>query len=266
MEIAVDKNYTGEYEFEPDENDGSCYVARLTAACEVLIFPTEYEGAKISCVYSDGDTPEGKDTVREVIVPEGIMSLSGPLFECFSSLERITLSATVLDIGEEAIIMCPRLSEISVSRDNPAYRSVGGSLYTRDGKCLVRVADATVCESFTLPDSVREIAANAFYGCDRVKSITLSEGLARIGNNAFAGCKSLREIKLPRTLIGIGGLAFARCTALTEILIPEFVCEMGYNVFSGNGTGLRILCEASEASPFWDEDWNADGFPGVWGC
>ena len=74
MEIAVDKNYTGEYEFEPDENDGSCYVARLTAACEVLIFPTEYEGAKISCVYSDGDTPEGKDTVREVIVPDSKIS------------------------------------------------------------------------------------------------------------------------------------------------------------------------------------------------
>lgn len=260
----MDKNYTGEYEFEPDENDEGCYVARLTEACEVLILPTEYEGCAVSCVYSDGDTPIGKDTVREIIVPEGIKSLSGPLFECFSSLCKITLSSTVEEIGEEVIIMCPSLLEISVSEDNPRYRSIGGNLYSKDGKCFVKLAEGAAESTFTLPCSVREIAANAFYGCDRVKSLTLPEGLEKIGNNAFAGCRSLAQIKLPRSLVSIGGLAFARCCALKKITIPEYVCEMGYNVFSGADKNLHILCEASEPSPFWNEDWNADGFFVQW--
>ena len=133
----MNQYYTGEYEFEPDENDDSYYVARLISGCESLIFPTEYEGSPISAVYSDEDGVENRTAVREVTVPEGIKYLYGPLFECFSALEKISISSTVEEIGAEAISRCPRLTSISVSEENKTYKSVGGNLYSKDGKCFV---------------------------------------------------------------------------------------------------------------------------------
>lgn len=47
---------------------------------------------------------------------------------------------------------------------------------------------------FTIPDTVNEIGANAFEGCNKITSIVIPESVTKIGASAFSGCSVLTDI------------------------------------------------------------------------
>lgn len=47
---------------------------------------------------------------------------------------------------------------------------------------------------FTIPDTVVEIGANAFEGCNKITSIVIPESVTKIGAGAFSGCSVLTDI------------------------------------------------------------------------
>lgn len=93
-----------------------------------------------------------------------------------------------------------------------------------------RLCDGAV-ESVTIPTSVREICAHAFYNCRKLKNVTFKGSgkklpsavprseLRMIGDEAFCGCDSLRTILLPDGLEDIGLRAF-RKSGLENIVVP----------------------------------------------
>ena len=95
-------------------------------------------------------------------------------------------------------------------------------------------------ESLSLPDSVTEIKASAFRGCDNLKSITLSKGITKIGYAAFHNCSSLESIAVPNSVAEIGAYAFSGCSLLTSITIPGSVAEVGSRVFTGCSSLKKI--------------------------
>ena len=52
-------------------------------------------------------------------------------------------------------------------------------------------------EAVTIPDSVYEIKAYAFYNCVNLSKITTGKNVKKIGESAFRGCKNLKEFKIP---------------------------------------------------------------------
>ena len=63
----------------------------------------------------------------------------------------------------------------------------------------------TYVEKIILPDSVEQIKAYAFWGCDNLRTVTLGKGLASIGDFAFTNCTGLEKMTLPETVHSIGG-------------------------------------------------------------
>ena len=61
--------------------------------------------------------------------------------------------------------------------------------------------------ALTLPDSVTEIPANAFEGCEKLHSIYCG-GVNKIGDNAFKNCTALRIFTLDNTITELGNNAF----------------------------------------------------------
>ena len=86
-------------------------------------------------------------------------------------------------------------------------------------------------ESLSLPDSVTEIKASAFRGCDNLKSITLSKGITKIEENTFYRCNSLESITLPDNIEEIGNGAFEYCSSLKSVTIPKGVAKIGSAAF-----------------------------------
>ncbi len=81
-----------------------------------------------------------------------------------------------------------------------------------------------------LPDTLKEIPANAFSCNEQLEYLVLGNSLESVGDFAFRGCKSIKELTLPDTLKTIGAAAFAGIGA-EEIVVPESVTYIDDNAF-----------------------------------
>ncbi len=104
-----------------------------------------------------------------------------------------------------------------------------------NGSTVVAVGDgafryAKGIEYVTLPQSVKTVGEEAFYGCSSLKQIKLTgvEELKRLSLCA----ENLKKIELPETLRIIGNGVFSRLKMHT-LTIPASVEQIGQSVFSG---------------------------------
>ena len=130
------------------------------------------------------------------------------------------------------------------------------------------------CSNLTeikIPDSVTSIGNSAFSGCSSLTEIEIPDGLTGIGTSTFSGCRSLTNIEIPDSITSIDNFAFINCSSLTKIIIPKNVAIIGFDAFQ-YCNNLTIYCEAESQPESWHLDWNilSHGLsktyiPTVWG-
>jgi len=81
-----------------------------------------------------------------------------------------------------------------------------------------------------LPNTVRRIEENAFYGLWRLEGVSLPNGLESIGSSAFA-LSGLRSLSIPNMVMSIGMDAFRGCTQLKEIRLPDRLAVIEQGAF-----------------------------------
>lgn len=173
---------------------------------------------------------------------------------------------------------------------------------TYEGKAVTVIADDAFgngslkevsVKSIYIPASITRIGDDAFMACITLTKIQLGKGsnLTSIGSRAFMGvgynvgltfnleeatrlstidCMAfdnawLKEIIIPDSVTSIGWSAFEFTNLLKQIIIPASVITMGHNVFESCDALTIIYCEATEKPSGWDENWNSDNIPVVWG-
>ena len=95
---------------------------------------------------------------KSVVFGDKVTTIPNYLCAYMKGLTDITLSNSILKIGERAFLGCISLSSI------------------------------------TIPDNVTNIGAYAFYNCTALTSITIGASVSEIGNYAFNGCSSLKYL------------------------------------------------------------------------
>ena len=70
-------------------------------------------------------------------------------------------------------------------------------------------------QDITIPDGIKEICAEVFWGCSSLKTVVLPESVTKIGPEAFCGCSNLRDIILPAGIKKIENDSFEKCKKLT---------------------------------------------------
>ena len=83
-----------------------------------------------------------------------------------------------------------------------------------------------------IPDTVTNIADNAFNNCTNLSGVTIGAGVKNIGDFAFRDCASLSSIVFPNSLTNIGEYAFDNCQQLRTIRIPGTVKVIGNYAFN----------------------------------
>lgn len=87
--------------------------------------------------------------------------------------------------------------------------------------------------SVTLPDSLTELPAYLFSGCEALKSVHFGAGVRTIPPNICSGCRKLESVTLPDGLLTISAEAFSGCRSLYQLRIPDTVQSIGADAFRG---------------------------------
>ncbi len=154
-----------------------------------------YIGAYAFCLYEtdqnielgdddfDANKIPGKnETLRSVVIPEGVEEIQKYAFYMCSGLEKVVLPSSIKNIREFAFTNNKALNDIDLR-------------------------------------NVQVIGRNAFSGCTSLRNVTFNKIYA-IGISAFEGCKNLQSIDLT-TLRNTGERAFKDCTSLSNITLSE---------------------------------------------
>ena len=126
-------------------------------------------------VIADGVLKKYTGPGGDVVIPEGVISISSDAFKNNTSIRTIALPETLRRILNGAFSGCEALSEIKFSK------------------------------------GLIEIAPRAFYMCSSLSQIQLPKTLQTIGHRAFKLCTSLTTVTFSNQLVEIASNAFDSC-------------------------------------------------------
>ncbi len=156
--------------------------------------------------------------MRELILPEGLLSITDSACEECEQLEKVHFSQSLKEIGISTFYGCAGLKEIRLPSKLSKIES--GAFF---GSGL---------EDIVVPASIKKYKG-AFNGCVHLKKAIIEDGVKQVDESAFSGCSSLTEVVLPNGITEIKSYAFFGCTSLESIVIPETVKIIGQSAFEG---------------------------------
>ncbi len=157
----------------------------------------------------------------EVVIPETVTTIGSACFTGNTSVQAITIPASVETIEAGAFCGAYNLREFSMSGDSRSFRcSEDGVLFHIYKKRLCAYPASSEAVSYTVPAGTLVIQTNAF-AYSKLESIQLPEGLMHIDPAAFIECDRLKSITIPASVEEVFWLAFGGCDSLTEILVAE---------------------------------------------
>lgn len=144
--------------------------------------------------------------IKEVLLPNGLISVEPCTFENCKRLERVFIPDNIKIIKDAAFFKCSEVSDIHI------------------GNSVIEIGNWAFCEcqnlqQIALPDSVQRIGFASFKDCIGLAQIKLSKHLKRLGYYSFSACNNLEAIMLPDSLEYIGDGAFESCKSLKTIQV-----------------------------------------------
>jgi hypothetical protein len=113
----------------------------------------------------------------------------------------------VTNIGLGTFYGCTSLTTITVASFNPIYSGVDGVLFNKSQTTLIQCPGGKA-GSYTIPNSVTNIADDAFEYCTSLTGVTIPTSVTSIGNEAFRCCFSLTGVCFNGNAPSIGLIVF----------------------------------------------------------
>ena len=168
---------------------------------------------------SSTDTPwSGAGVLRNVIIGEGVRSISSAAFSSVGTIETLSIPSTLETIPDNAFSKCNNLT----------------TLY--------------------IPDGVQYIGKSAFYGCTSLRKVYFPKSVSNIGANAFAECNSIYEMFYSGTQQQWSGSI--NISTPNDVLTRadiRFDAEHSH-IFNENGEGIVLCKECSHAAEGWENE------------
>ena len=203
-------------------------------------------------VYSMGERAfYGCSSLTSITIPENVSSIGGYAFSYCSSLKTVAWNA----INPEEIIIEYGSSIVSPFSNSPIESLIIGDRVTYIPKKLCD--NCSTLTSVTIGKKVKEIGADAFYGCSALAQTNYTGDIAgwcqiALGSfssnptynskNLFINGEEVKDVVIPNTVTSISSCAFYNCEKISSLTISESVKSIGYNAFGGCKKLFDIYC------------------------
>lgn len=244
--VFIAGNVNAHYELLTEENeDGTYTVTGIDHRFgifgddeSILRIPAEINGKKVTAVDFQGSFYQFTDTIKTVIVPEGVTTIGEGCFTPYD-IQEITLPRSVTLIGNGFVGCGAKLN------------FDGNDYYEFKGQCLIDKQTNTIINGFNgaiIPGDVTVIGVNAFVGYSEPDNLDFSH-IKTIEDSAFYGCGA-GEIDLSHVTY-IGNSAFARSN-ITSVKLAAGA-SIGEYAFAESKLSVVHFCGALSA-------WGLDAF------
>jgi hypothetical protein len=201
----------------------------------------------------------GKLDLSELQITELFNSGAGSsgtgIFQNLTSLKEVILPKTLVTLSEGAFARCNQLEKVTM------YEGLTTILWSAFARC-------PKLKSITIPDSVVFIAQTSFAYCYDLEEVIISKNskLELIGCRAFWNCTSLKEIYIPCKVENLNNEtlrtsvnskepstdgSFEGCTALSKVFFENTLLKINTNCFKGCTALTDVYYAGTE------EEWNA---------
>lgn len=158
--------------------------------CDGIVYTVNSKTGEVT-IKGSGEIPDFNNSpflylngdIRVVTFESGILKIGARLFRNCTSLEKINIGESVIDIDNTAFDGCVGIKEFNVDIENMVYSSFDGVLYSKDLSKLIKYPSAKNDERFATLKNTTTICKNSFKGCVNLKTVALSSETVNIEEN-----------------------------------------------------------------------------------
>ena len=213
----------GGYAFRSCLNLTSVHISDLSAWCNINFFisPIPYSNNfdySSNPLYFARHLYLNGEEVKDLVIPDGVTSISNCAFINCTSLTSISIPNSVTSIGSNAFWNCSELTSVYIA-DIAAWCKITFSNYASNPLCFAHnlFLNGEKVKDLVIPNSVTSIRNYTFRNCSGINSVTIPNSVASIGEHAFYYCSGLTSIIIGRSIETIGSYAFAGCERLEDV-------------------------------------------------
>ena len=232
-------------------------VKKVTLSPELKWYDVDLENDYATPVLPGTEVYVGNELLTELVIPEGTRVIRKHTYSCMRSIEKVTIPKSLktleasafygTDIKSVHISDLDAWCELDIEGDAATPVRLNTVLYLngepvyqveiKEGATRIKpyvFANYRVLTNVTIPDSVTEIGAGAFAGCQSLGTVVFGENtqLRYIGVEAFTGCYSMESILIPKSVEIIDEFAFWYCSGAKYVEIGENVTYIGRFAFA----------------------------------
>lgn len=166
--------------------------------------------------------------LKHLVIPEHVEIIGDAAFSECEEMKSLSISKSVREIGVRAFAWNKALKSIRISPDNNHFDS------RNDCNAIIETKSDTLitgCRATMIPQSVKAIGNNAFFGCHSLKTIEIPTGVEYIGDKAFFRCEGMEKVVMADNVKKICREAFEECDTLKDILLSTTLEEIGNKAF-----------------------------------
>lgn len=171
--------------------------------------------------------------LRTIVIGDSVKELETASFSNDKGLKNVTLGASLQKIGSGVFAGDAMLEQLTLSDKNPYLCLEDGILYDDEKSVIYFMLPEYNKIMYTMPLSVTEVKAYAFWGNPYLEYVKIGSGLTNISAYAFSNCMNLKEVSIPLPVRSIEAKAFEDCVSLKNVVLPDSMSQIHTSAFDG---------------------------------